>query len=133
VAAVLPGRTVADVTAHYDDLEVAVGSIEAGFVPFPATAAAAVARRSGPPGSRSSGTATPAGRALSAPATWLAAASASAGQTTSARRASPGRRRSTSKQAQPQLVDPRSHLRANLAWSPPYLRLFLLFCNVCFL
>jgi hypothetical protein len=35
VAAVLPGRTVADVAAHYDDLEVAVGSIEAGFVPFP--------------------------------------------------------------------------------------------------
>jgi hypothetical protein len=73
------------------------------------------------------------GTALSAPATWLAAASASAGQTTSTRRASPGRRRSTSKQAQPQLVDPRSHLRANLAWSPPYRRLFLLFCNVCFL
>jgi hypothetical protein len=35
VAAVLPGRTVADVTAHYDDLEFDVGSIEAGFVPFP--------------------------------------------------------------------------------------------------
>jgi hypothetical protein len=35
VAAVLPGRTVADVAAHYDDLEVAVGSIKAGFVPFP--------------------------------------------------------------------------------------------------
>jgi hypothetical protein len=26
---------MADVAAHYDDLEVAVGSIEAGFVPFP--------------------------------------------------------------------------------------------------
>ena len=26
---------MADVTAHYDDLEVAAGSIEAGFVPFP--------------------------------------------------------------------------------------------------
>ncbi|PWZ09757.1 Transcription factor DIVARICATA [Zea mays] len=35
VAAVLPRRTVADVAAHYDDLEVDVGSIEAGFVPFP--------------------------------------------------------------------------------------------------
>jgi hypothetical protein len=35
VAAVLPGRTVADVATHYDDLEVDVGSIEAGFVPFP--------------------------------------------------------------------------------------------------
>jgi hypothetical protein len=32
----------------------------------------------------------------------------------------------TSKQAQPQLIDPRSHLRANLAWSPPYRRLFLM-------
>ncbi|AQK44256.1 hypothetical protein ZEAMMB73_Zm00001d025685 [Zea mays] len=35
VAAVLPGRTVADITAHYDDLEFDVGSIEVGFVPFP--------------------------------------------------------------------------------------------------
>jgi hypothetical protein len=35
VAAVLPGRTVANVATHYDDLEVDVGSIEAGFVPFP--------------------------------------------------------------------------------------------------
>ena len=31
----MPGRTVADVAAQYDDLEVDVGSIEAGFVPFP--------------------------------------------------------------------------------------------------
>jgi hypothetical protein len=35
VVAVLPGRTVADVAAHYDDLEVDVISIEANFVPFP--------------------------------------------------------------------------------------------------
>jgi hypothetical protein len=33
--AVMPGRTVADVAAQYDDLEVDVGSIEADFVPFP--------------------------------------------------------------------------------------------------
>jgi len=35
VAQMLPGRTVADVAAHYDDLESDVGFIEAGFVPFP--------------------------------------------------------------------------------------------------
>jgi hypothetical protein len=35
VAEMLPGRTVADVAAHYDDLESDVGFIEAGFVPFP--------------------------------------------------------------------------------------------------
>ncbi|KAJ1263168.1 hypothetical protein BS78_09G163100 [Paspalum vaginatum] len=35
VAAMLPGRTVADVVAHYDDLESDVGSIVSGFVPFP--------------------------------------------------------------------------------------------------
>ncbi|WVZ98790.1 hypothetical protein U9M48_044175 [Paspalum notatum var. saurae] len=35
VAAMLPGRTVADVVAHYDDLETDVGSIVSGFVPFP--------------------------------------------------------------------------------------------------
>lgn len=35
VAEMLPGRSVADVAAHYDDLESDVGFIEAGFVPFP--------------------------------------------------------------------------------------------------
>jgi hypothetical protein len=35
VAEMLPGRTVADVAAHYDDLESDVSFIEAGFVPFP--------------------------------------------------------------------------------------------------
>ncbi|KAL6841458.1 hypothetical protein ACP4OV_028601 [Aristida adscensionis] len=40
VAALLPGRTVADVVSHYDDLENDVGFIEAGLVPFPHYAAA---------------------------------------------------------------------------------------------
>ncbi|XP_062180960.1 transcription factor DIVARICATA-like [Phragmites australis] len=35
VAAMLPGKTVADVVAHYDDLENDVCFIEAGLVPFP--------------------------------------------------------------------------------------------------
>ncbi|KAG8068457.1 hypothetical protein GUJ93_ZPchr0005g15829 [Zizania palustris] len=35
VAALLPGKTVADVLTHYDDLENDVGFIEAGLVPFP--------------------------------------------------------------------------------------------------
>lgn len=35
VAALLPGKSVADVMAHYDDLENDVGFIEAGLVPFP--------------------------------------------------------------------------------------------------
>ncbi|GJN14568.1 hypothetical protein PR202_gb01411 [Eleusine coracana subsp. coracana] len=35
VAAMLPGRTVADVVSHFDDLENDVQFIEAGLVPFP--------------------------------------------------------------------------------------------------
>ncbi|KAM0844711.1 hypothetical protein ACQ4PT_056845 [Festuca glaucescens] len=35
VASLLPGKTVADVMAHYDDLENDVCFIEAGLVPFP--------------------------------------------------------------------------------------------------